>query len=207
MKIILWFLLTTFFCARVCAQTQELQQLRLDLEKLAQFKLMLSEMKSGYQTLTNGYNTVKDIAKSNLSLHQKYLDGLLDVSPQVKSNPTIQRAHSNRQLITVSLKNLLARIRSSGVLTSDEVGEAIAKGAEIEEVVSGDAELLQAVLTPGKLRMSDAERSALISQVDTSIQKQLAKLKALSDECTKLVIARLQKKRDVNAIKRLANLH
>jgi hypothetical protein len=205
MKAIVFMLCAIAFCFRLSAQAQELQQLKLDLEKLAQFKLMLSQAKSGYETLTKGYNAVRDIGKSNFNLHQQYLDQLLQISPEVKSNPAIQRVLSSKQQIGTDYKSLLSRIQSSGIFSVDELNDVVRSVSAIGEIVNADTELLVSVLTPGKLRMSDAERSSLMTQVDNSVQKQVGKLKALTDEYNKLMVLRLQQKRDVNALKRLGN--
>ncbi|MEO8172960.1 MAG: hypothetical protein ABI581_07750 [Sediminibacterium sp.] len=207
MRTIIFVLCAFAFCFRGSAQVQELQQLKLDLEKLAQFKLILSQMKSGYQTLANGYNSIKDIGKSNFNLHQQYLDQLLQVNPQVKNNPVVQRVITAKQQIITDYKILLAQIQSSGLFTADELTQAVQLISSIGEIVNADTELLISVLTPGRLRMSDAERSSIINQVDQSVQKQVGKLKTLTDECNKLVVLRLQQKRDLNAVKRLGNLH
>jgi hypothetical protein len=52
------------------AQSAEVQQLLLNVEKLAQLKKILSNMKTGYQIVSGGYNTIKDISKGNFNLHQ-----------------------------------------------------------------------------------------------------------------------------------------
>ncbi|MES2006369.1 MAG: TerB family tellurite resistance protein [Bacteroidota bacterium] len=207
MKTIILLLCGFVFCLRVSAQAQELQQLKLDLEKLAQFKLMLSQAKSGYQALTNGYNNVLDIGKANFNLHQQFLDQLLQVNPEVKNNPVVQRVLSSKQQFVTDFKNLISRMQSSGVFNLTELSEISQSVATIGEVVNADNELLLSVLTPGKFRMSDAERSSIINQVDHSVQKQVGRLKALTDEYNKLMVLRLQQKRDVNAVKRLGNLY
>ena len=66
------------------AQSQEAQQLLLNVEKLSQLKNILSDMKKGYQVISGGYNAIKDISQGNFSLHGIFLDGLMLVSPEVK---------------------------------------------------------------------------------------------------------------------------
>src|SRR5258708_28357568 len=68
---------------RSSAQAQELEQLALDIEKLAQMKSILTEMYKGYKILTGGYNTIKRLAEGNFNLHPAYLNGLLQGSPAV----------------------------------------------------------------------------------------------------------------------------
>ena len=51
-------------------QAQELEELALDIEKLAQFKQILSDMKKGYTILSGGYNTIKNLSQGNFNLHK-----------------------------------------------------------------------------------------------------------------------------------------
>ncbi|WP_236937576.1 hypothetical protein [Flavobacterium coralii] len=67
------------------AQVQELKQLALNIEKLAQFRAILKDMKEGYEILSKGYNTVKDLTQGNFDLHKTFLDALLQVSPAVRN--------------------------------------------------------------------------------------------------------------------------
>ena len=80
-------LLIVFLSTNICfGQSQEAKQLLLNVEKLAQLKLMLSHMKTGYQILEKGYTSIKNISQGNFNLHRDFLDGLLQVSPAVKHN-------------------------------------------------------------------------------------------------------------------------
>src|SRR4051812_41409108 len=65
-------------------QSDEMQQLMLNIEKLAQFKQILSDMKKGYETVSKGYGMVKDLSQGNFNLHKAFLDGLMEASPAVK---------------------------------------------------------------------------------------------------------------------------
>ncbi len=70
---------------KLSAQSEEAQQLLLNVEKLAQFKQILSDMKKGYQIISTGYSTIKNLSQGNFNLHKIYLDGLMMVSPTVKN--------------------------------------------------------------------------------------------------------------------------
>ncbi|RYZ18615.1 MAG: hypothetical protein EOO10_25490 [Chitinophagaceae bacterium] len=73
-------LLTT---SKVSGQVQEVQQLLLNVEKLAQFKNILEDLKKGYEIVSQGYSTIKNLSEGNFNLHDVFLDGLLAVSPTV----------------------------------------------------------------------------------------------------------------------------
>ena len=74
MKKILVILFISFGCPTlVNAQSQEIAQLILNLEKLKQLEEILDNMYKGYKILTKGYNTIKNIAEGNFNLHQVFL--------------------------------------------------------------------------------------------------------------------------------------
>jgi hypothetical protein len=207
MKTIICLLCAFSSCWNVSAQMQEMEQLRLDLEKLAQFKLMLSQAKSGYQNLTNGYNGIINSGKSNFNLHQGYLDGLLKVNPAIKNDPVVQRVVKSAYQIASDCRALALLVTSSGNLSSDEIKELSRSIADIGEAVSANNELMNAVLQERKLRMSDADRTQVLQNIDRYLNKQSSKLKALQEQYQQVLTIRQQNRRDVNAIKRLANLH
>src|ERR1700759_887334 len=85
MRIIKILALCLCFSMKVHAQAQEMEQLLLDIEKLTQFKSILSDMKMGYQIYKQGYGTVSNLSKGNFDLHNVYLTGLMAVSPAVRN--------------------------------------------------------------------------------------------------------------------------
>lgn len=68
----------------VFPQSQEAQQLLLNWEKLTQLKKILNDMYKGYEIVSQGYNTIKNLSQGNFNLHKIFLDGLMQVSPAVK---------------------------------------------------------------------------------------------------------------------------
>src|SRR5438552_2102449 len=81
---LIWFM-TFSFLNHANAQSYETQQLLLDVQKLAQLKQILKDMKTGYEIVSKGYSSIRDISQGNFNLHQVFLDGLLQVSPVVKN--------------------------------------------------------------------------------------------------------------------------
>src|SRR5699024_5396778 len=68
----------------VSAQAAELQQLVLDIEKLSQLKKILTDMTTGYDIVSKGYGTVKDLTEGNFNLHEAFLNGLFIVNPRLR---------------------------------------------------------------------------------------------------------------------------
>ena len=187
-------------------QTQEMEQLKLNLEKLAQFKLILSQMKQGYQTLQNGYNTVSDAAKGNFNLHKKYLDGLLVVSPSVKQSPALEVIASDQGATIKLFQTAMQQFQMSGLFSARELTELSNQYRYSNQRVSDALNALALVTSSGKLRMSDSERLQAMDTIQKEIAGQFTAVKLIINEYTKVQALRNQLKKDTDALKRLNGL-
>lgn len=203
-------LIILFICARsvaVNAQSQELEQLKLNIEKLAQLKLMLSQAKQGYQTLQNGYNAVRDASRGNYDLQKNYLDGLLQVSTQVKNAPALKRLLNNHALVPKEYRGWYNQVQSLGLLKPVELTSIQDGYRTIETALTDQLDQLQLILGAGKLRMSDGERIAAIEVLADKSDEQVTVLRHLIKEQTVIAVGRAQDKKDREAMKRLYGLH
>src|SRR5450432_509297 len=117
--LIIFMLFTASF--RASAQVQELEQLALNIEKLAQFKQILSDLKKAYEILYGGYNTIKNISQGNFNLHQAFLDGLLKVSPTVQKYKRIGDIISLQMRLIKEYKSAYSRFKNNNWFTPDEI--------------------------------------------------------------------------------------
>lgn len=203
MKAGMFVLLLFIACLRVSAQFQELEQLKLNLEKLAQLKLSLSEMKRGYQVLQNGYNGVRDAARGNYDLHKNYLDGLLQVNNVVKTSPALVQVFSTQKRLLQEYKTGWQRIVSSNLFSVQELADIRTTYQFVIDQVSNDLETIDAVLSPGRLRMNDAERLSVVEKVKTNVAGNLKEVLELNQESNRVMLLRLQQRKDMDAVRRL----
>ena len=188
-------------CCVGFGQSQEIQQLVMDIEKLAQLKSMYQSMVKGYTTLANGYGNVIHVAKGNFDLHKTYLDGLMAVNPSVKKYAGINSITANQVLIAKACSDNYQNCYRSGLFSAAELAEIRAKGKTIvAESVSGLDELL-AVLTPGAFRMNDEERIEAIDMVGEAMREHLKAIRKMNDDTHQVLLLRAQKQRDVKAMK------
>jgi hypothetical protein len=206
MKRIIFIIVVVFFRYSVFAQAQELEQLKINLEKLLQLKLMLAQAKQGYQTLTNGYNAVRDVSKGNFDLHKKQLDLLMVVSNQVRSSPSIQKSLTNYGSMEKEVRDWMQVARSLGVFTSKELDEMNKDLLMMIVKSKDDRQTLSLVLSDGTLRMSDAERLSLMEMISSNSDQYLASVRQKVKAQTGIAVARVQTKKDRDAIRRLYGL-
>jgi hypothetical protein len=185
---------------KALAQAQEIQQLVLNIEKLTQFKAILSDMKKGYEILSGGYKTVKEITEGNFDLHKTFLDALLQVSPVVKNYKRVGDIVSYQILLVKESKRAMNRLVKSGHFTQGEITyfEKVYSNL-LEQSLSKLDELLM-VVTANKLRMSDDERLAAIDELYLEMQDKILFLRNFNTSSTVLALQRAKEKNDMQAM-------
>lgn len=164
------FLLTFFFFGKCPAQSTEVKQLLLNVEKLGELKNILADMKKGYTVISNGYNAVKNISKGNFSIHEVFLDGLMLVSPEVRKYRRVADIIEAQKDIVSEYKRSFKNFSASGLFSSGELDylSKLYKGLFSQSM--DNLNELTMVLTANSLRMNDAERLNAIDRIyaDTS---------------------------------------
>lgn len=140
------------------AQSDEAQQLLLNVEKLAQLKKILNNMYQGYQIVSNGYNSIKDISKGNFSLHQAFLDGLMQVSPMVRKYKRIVDILKYQTQLVEKYISAFTSFKASNLFNAAEIKYMSNVYDNLFNKSLQNLDELAMVITAGKLRMSDNER-------------------------------------------------
>jgi hypothetical protein len=188
------------------AQEDEIEQLLLNVEKLTQFKQILRDMKKGYEILSDGYNTIKNIAEGNFNLHKAFLDGLLEVSPTVRNYRRVTDIFNDQVVLIKEYRNAYDRFRQDNNFNPDEIGY-IAKVYDnlLKESLRNLDELLT-VITAGKARMSDDERLQAIDKIYSDMQDKLMFLRHFNNSTTILAVERAKERNDAQTIGKIYGL-
>ncbi|MFZ1527636.1 MAG: TerB family tellurite resistance protein [Ferruginibacter sp.] len=188
------------------AQSTEAQQLLLNVEKLAQLKKILSNMKKGYEIVSTGYNTIKDISQGNFNLHDAFLNALLQVSPTVKKYKRVADIISCQSQIVKEYRSAFNRFKSTNLFNSSEITymEDVYKNLFNKSLQNLDE--LGMVLTAGKLRMSDDERIAAIDRIYKDISDKLVFLRSFNNEGSVLAVQRGREMVDTKLSEKLNGL-
>ena len=191
---------------KVKAQSHEAQQLLLNVEKLAQLKNILEDLKKGYEIVFVGYSTIKSISEGNFNLHNAFLDGLFEVSPLVKNYVRIPAIIQAQVQLVKEYKMANIHFKNSGLFSKEELaylGKVYSRLAN-ESLKNLDA--LTAVLTARKLRMSDDERINSIDAIWKGMEDRLIFLRQFNNQLKVLAIQRSREKNAVITAKELYNL-
>ena len=176
------------------AQTQEAEQLLLNVEKLTQLKQILKNMKKGYPIISTGYNGIKNISQSNFNLHKTFLDGLLAVSPNVRNYRKVAEIINYQMLIVKEYKYAYDRFKLDNNFSPEEIDYLHQVYTNIFNQSLKNLDALTTIVTANKLRMSDEERLHAIYSIFTDIQDKLLFLKEFNNSTTLLDIQRAREK-------------
>jgi len=205
-KLWITIILLVGFAPQSQAQTPEVTQLILNIEKLNQLRKILSELKKGYEILFKGYNTIRDISRGNFKLHEAFLDGLLEVSPAVKNYQRVKDIVTC-QLALINEYRAAYRTFSSGDhFSRDELAymEDVYSKLIAQSVKNLDA--LATIVTAKKLRASDDERLKAIDEIYAEMADMLTFLRHFNSNTSVLATQRSNEKTDLKVMQQLLNL-
>ncbi|RWU08130.1 P-loop NTPase family protein [Pedobacter chitinilyticus] len=206
MKKLWWTMLVAVMVAagtKARAQADELAQLALNIEKLAQFKQILSDLKSGYQIISKGYGTVKDISEGNFKLHKTFLDGLYAVSPQVRKYRRVAEIIQYQLVLVREFRAANAHFARADLLNENELKYLAAIYQRLFEASLRNLEELTMIVTAGQLRMSDDERLKAIDGIHADIQDKVMFLRWFNNQAKGLVLQRERERTDMQNLKGL----
>jgi hypothetical protein len=189
------------------SQSQEAQQLLLNVEKLAQLKQILKDLYKGYEIVSKGYNTIKDISQGNFNLHQAFLDALMQVSPAVKKYKRVADIITFQSMLVKEYKNAFSRFKKTNLFNDREISYMAGVYSNLfNKSLEGLDELLM-VITANKLRMSDDERFAAIDSIFADMEDKLSFLRNFNHSTTTLAMQRGKESIDTKLSQQLYNVH
>ncbi|WP_240643062.1 tellurite resistance TerB family protein [Sinomicrobium pectinilyticum] len=211
MKIKITFVVAAFSCmlwaSRATAQSNEVTQLLLNVEKLTQFKQILSDMKKGYQILSKGYNTIRDLSQGNFTLHQVFLDELMRVSPTVRNYKRVADIIRYQGLLVKEYKAAFSRFQKDGNFNPEELAYLKKVYDRLFKESLQNLDDLATVLTANKLRMSDDERLKAIDGIFADMEDKLEFLRYFNNKTMVLAIQKAREQQDIRTLELIYGVH
>lgn len=188
------------------AQSTEVQQLLLNVEKLSQLKNILEDMRKGYTVVMGGYNAIKNISQGNFSLHEFFLDGLMLVSPKVKKYRRVVDIIGYQNALVKEYKRAFDRFKRSGNFAIGELDYLGRVYKQLFDQSVDNLDELAMVITSSKLRMNDQERLAAIDRIFAATEEKLAFLRFFNEQGLLLNKQREKERSEIGAIREIYGL-
>jgi hypothetical protein len=204
----IWILLFVFGISSISkAQSAEVQQLLLNYEKLTQLKNILTDMRKGYQIVSKGYSTIKNIAEGNFNLHDAFINGLMAVSPEIRNYKRVPDIIEYQKNIVKEYKQAFYRFRNSGNFSPNEIEYLAKVYTNLFNESLQNLDELATVITASKLSMSDDERLKAIDRIFQDTEYKLQFLRDFNKRTTILSIQRDKEKREIEKTQQLYQLN
>jgi len=181
----------------------DIQQLLLDVQKLSQLKQILTEMVQEYTMLQQRYEQIKGLSQGTFSLHKAFLDGLLLVSPAVRSYYKVSDIVSKEGSLLSEYQSSYGFFRGTGMFTAAELDGFSTNYSLYMQHGQKDVDELSLVTTDGELRMSDAERLSAIDRIDADMTTQLSLMHSFNNSVAIQAVQRAQAAGDIGTVRGL----
>ena len=195
-------LLCTAVTMQVKAQSDDMVQLILDIEKLTQLKGILTDMKTGYDIINGGYNEVKSIADGNFNLHSTFLNGLLMVSPAIANYGRVADIVLKQGYIVTEYQHYYGRFKQSG-FNSDELAYMANVYTTLLQQSLQNLSQLTDIIAAGKLRMSDNERLRAIDHIYADTDDKLTFLRQFDQQNAIMAAQRQHELNNLSTVQKL----
>ncbi|MBC8986666.1 TerB family tellurite resistance protein [Pedobacter sp. N36a] len=195
------------FSGLVKAQSTEVQQLLLNVEKLSQLKNILTDMKKGFSVISGGYDAIKNISKGNFTLHEVFMDGLLLVRPEVKKYRRVADIITYQKKIVTEYKLAYDRFRSAGNFNLSELDYFAKVYQQLFDQNLNNLDALVMVTTSLTLRMSDEQRLQAIDRIFADTEDKLMFLRSFNAQANLLSAYRDKEKQQIRDSRSFYNIN
>jgi DNA repair ATPase RecN len=189
------------------AQSFEITQLILDIEKLSYLKNILNDLYKSYQVLSDGYETIKNLSEGNFNLHKAFLDGLLAVSPVVKNYKRAADIVDYQVTIISEYKAAYSRFSHDKNFNPDEITYLGTVYNNLINQTAKNITNLINVITADKLRMSDDQRLHAIDGIYDNTKEELLFLRGFNSSTSVLAAQRSVERTDAETLQQLYGLN
>ncbi|MGF2413018.1 MAG: hypothetical protein ACQUYJ_11880 [Ferruginibacter sp.] len=180
---------------------QKSTQKKYLIQQIAALQLYISYARKGYNIVSSGLNTIRDIKKGQLNLHNTFFNSLKSINPKISRYAKVADIITYQVRIIKLAKKTLESIREINQFTQEEV-EYCEKvfDALLDDCIESIDELL-AVITPDKLTMKDNERLARIDKLYMDMQDKFTFCNVMSEDMSVLALQRMSEQMEINRSK------
>jgi hypothetical protein len=167
----------------------------------------MSYAKKGYNIVSGGLNTIRDIKKGDLNIHNTFFNSLKVVDPKIEKYQKVADIISYQIRIIKQAKQTMAYIRETKQFSTEEI-EYNRKVFDflLQDCLESIDELF-AIITSGELEMRDNERLTRIDKLYADMQDKYTFCTVMSEDMALLAAQRMgeyweiQKSKLINGIK------
>lgn len=184
------------------AQTDELAQLALNYQKLAELKKALQNMYRGYRDISRRFDAVREISQGSFNLHNSFLSAQLSASPAVRSYSRINEIIRIQSTIAHQYRDAFILLQRDINFQPAEIDYFKKTFGNVFRLSIRNLDVLTQVLY-APLRMSDDDRLKAIDNIYTDMYRQHSFLKHFIAQASLLARQRAGNRVELKTIRSL----
>jgi hypothetical protein len=208
MKMITSLLLVLFaISSNIFSQTtaewtqQRKTQKKYLLQQIAALHTYIDYAKKGYDIVSKGINTVRNIKNGDYSLHSDFFSSLKTVNPKISKYVKVADVVAYQVRIIKVIKQTIQGMRETKQFTTEELDYCKQVFNNLLAECEKTIDELILVTTSGQLQMKDNERLNRIATIYADMQDKYSFCSSFSDEMGLLSVQRIGEQIEINRSK------
>ena len=185
---------------------QKKTQIQYLTQQVASLQMYAEYLKKGYQIAETGLQTVGNIRKGELNLHQTFISSLSKVNPAIGKDDRIAEIIALQLSISQQYHKCLNKAGNGEIMTPDELTYVRSVFTDLLENCGNDINDLLSIITDDRLTLSDDERLKRLEAIYQSMKEKHQFAESFCSEVSTLSASRQNAQREVNDTKALFNL-
>jgi hypothetical protein len=182
---------------------QKSTQKKYLLQQIAALQVYINYAKKGYNIVSGGINTIRDIKKGDLNLHNTFFSSLKTINPKISRYSKVADIISYQVRIIKLARQTLQSIREANQFSVEEIEYCkMVLDALLDDCIQSITELIE-IITPDKLQMTDDERLVRIDKLYLDMQDKFTFSNVMSEDISLLALQRLSEQIEINRSKRI----
>jgi hypothetical protein len=198
---------TALYVCGASAQTvnewvnQKFTQKKYLLQQIAALQVYINYAKKGYSIVSGGINTIRDIKKGDLNLHNTFFSSLKTINPKISRYAKVADIISYQVRIIKLARQTLQSIREANQFSIEEIEYCkMVLDAMLDDCIQSITELIE-IITPDKLQVTDDERLVRIDKLYLDMQDKFTFSNVMSEDISLLALQRLSEQIEINRSK------
>lgn len=182
---------------------QQANKKKLMLAQVAALTVFDHQHAIGYAIDDHGLTDAGGNKGAELAAHQHYYASLSQVRPIIFADAKKKVLHDDQARIGAAFTGEISWQRKHRGLTSKEFSYLNRVAEDIRQRCAADVAEMQAVATPGRLKMTDAERLDRLDRLAAVMEDKYAFTMSFTGKCRKLALARMAERQDQDVVRKL----
>jgi hypothetical protein len=180
---------------------QKATQKKYLLQQIAALQVYIGYAKKGYNIVSGGVNTIRNIKNGDFNLHRDFFNRLKNVNPAIRRYAKVADIIAYQVKIIKQTKISIQQIRETKQFTEAELDHCKQVFDNLLDECLKTVDELVLVTTSGKLEMKDDERLKRIDRLYADVQDKYSFACSFSEDMSLLAVQRLGEQMEINRSK------